>query len=76
MIFYFLCLLTYYNFIKKNNYIYIKIKKMLKEGIEPSTLGLLDPRSNQLSYPSFVDIYNIYYIIFFFNYQYLIYKML
>ena len=29
-----------------------KNKKVLGEGLEPSTLGLLDPRSNQLSYPS------------------------
>jgi hypothetical protein len=27
-------------------------KKLLVGGIEPSTLGLLDPRSNQLSYTS------------------------
>ena len=25
-------------------------KKLLSEGVEPTTLGLLDPRSNQLSY--------------------------
>ena len=27
--------------------------KLLEMGIEPMTLGLLDPRSNQLSYTSF-----------------------
>jgi hypothetical protein len=27
-------------------------EKLLEEGLEPSTLGLLDPRSNQLSYTS------------------------
>ena len=30
------------------------VQKMLPAGIEPATLGLLDPRSNQLSYESYV----------------------
>jgi hypothetical protein len=29
-----------------------KVNTLLVGGIEPSTLGLLDPRSNQLSYTS------------------------
>ena len=32
------------------------IKKVLVVGVEPTTLGLLDPRSNQLSYTSSLPV--------------------
>ena len=31
-------------------------QKVLSVGIEPTTLGLLDPRSNQLSYEGFLGV--------------------
>ena len=31
-----------------------RVAKVLSAGIEPATLGLLDPRSDQLSYASYV----------------------
>ena len=36
-----------------------KLKKILVVGVEPTTLGLLDPRSNQLSYTSSLSVYRL-----------------
>ena len=45
------------NWGKNYPYIYLLCiqKKILSEGVEPTTLGLLDPRSDQLSYESEED---------------------
>jgi hypothetical protein len=37
-----------------------KMNCVLSVGVEPTTLGLLDPRSNQLSYESVITGFTIY----------------